>query len=145
MAGIAREGFVADLRGRGCREGVVTAARYSPAQSFESVGPDNSEPFLDRLTNITAAMCGDTFASLIQEKRSDVKTHARLLHHPKVVGCGMVGEVSLLLLLYLSSSFGQNGRFRLAEAIVIDFSGLAAYGIALLLSLEVAAEYRRAP
>ena len=64
---------------------------------------------------------------------------------PKVVGCGMVGEVSLLLLLYLSSSFGQNGRFRLAEAIVMTISGLAAYGIALLLSLEVAAEYRRAP
>lgn len=44
------------------------AARYSPAQSLESVRPDNWEPFLDRLTNITAAMCGDTFASLIQER-----------------------------------------------------------------------------
>lgn len=44
------------------------AARYSPAQSLESVRPDNWEPFLDRLTNIAEAMCGDTFASLIQER-----------------------------------------------------------------------------
>jgi hypothetical protein len=44
------------------------AARRSPAKSLEHVRPDNWEPFLDRLTAIAAAMCGDTFANLVQER-----------------------------------------------------------------------------
>lgn len=45
-----------------------TAARYSPARSIDGISPENWEPFLDRLSSITAAMCGDTFASLVQER-----------------------------------------------------------------------------
>ncbi|QQS48520.1 MAG: hypothetical protein IPM66_07800 [Acidobacteriota bacterium] len=45
-----------------------TAAKYSPARTIERVRPDNWEPFLDRLSSIAAAMCGDTFASLVQER-----------------------------------------------------------------------------
>ncbi len=44
------------------------AAKRSPAQSLERVRPDNWEQFLDRLTAIAAAMCGDTFATLVQER-----------------------------------------------------------------------------
>lgn len=44
------------------------AAKLSPAQSLERVRPENWEPFLDRLTAIAEAMCGDTFATLVQEK-----------------------------------------------------------------------------
>ncbi|HQR34378.1 MAG TPA: hypothetical protein PLK30_16685 [Blastocatellia bacterium] len=44
------------------------AAKLSPAQSLERVRPENWEPFLDRLTSIAEAMCGDTFATLVQEK-----------------------------------------------------------------------------
>ncbi len=44
------------------------AAKRSPAQSLERVRPDNWEQFLDRLTAIAAAMCGDTFAALVQER-----------------------------------------------------------------------------
>jgi hypothetical protein len=44
------------------------AAKDSPACSLERVTPENWEPFLERLTAIAAAMCGDTFAGLIQEQ-----------------------------------------------------------------------------
>lgn len=44
------------------------AAKRSPAQSLERVRPDNWEAFLDRLTAIASAMCGDTFATLVQER-----------------------------------------------------------------------------
>jgi len=45
-----------------------TAARHSPARSLAGVTPTNWEPFLKRLTAIAAAMCGDTFASLVWER-----------------------------------------------------------------------------
>lgn len=45
-----------------------TAARHSSACSLERVRPENWEPFMERLTAIAVAMCGDTFASLVQEK-----------------------------------------------------------------------------
>ncbi len=45
-----------------------TAAQRSPARSLERVRPENWEPFLERLTAIAAAMCGDTFASLVRER-----------------------------------------------------------------------------
>jgi len=43
------------------------AARNSPARSLEQVTPDNWEPFLEKLTVIAAAMCGETFAGLVRE------------------------------------------------------------------------------
>jgi anti-sigma factor RsiW len=45
-----------------------TAARHSPARSLADVTHENWEPFMERLTAITAAMCGDTFASLVWER-----------------------------------------------------------------------------
>jgi len=44
------------------------AAKNSPARSLERVTPDNWEPFMEKLTHIAAAMCGETFASLIWER-----------------------------------------------------------------------------
>jgi hypothetical protein len=44
------------------------AAKNSPARSLERVTPDNWEPFMERLTSIAAAMCGQTFADLIWER-----------------------------------------------------------------------------
>lgn len=44
------------------------AAKLSPAQSLERVKPENWDAFLDRLTAIAAAICGDTFATLVQER-----------------------------------------------------------------------------
>lgn len=64
---------------------------------------------------------------------------------PRLVGYGLTGEVLLLTALYLLSAGGRTPRFRMAEAIVMTISGLAAYGIALVLSLEIATEYRRSP
>lgn len=64
---------------------------------------------------------------------------------PEVVIYGLAGEVLLLLVFYLPAAFGVTSRFRLTEAIVMTIAGLVAYGIATLLSLEVAAEYRRSP
>ena len=43
------------------------AARNSPASSLERVTLDNWGPFLDKLTAIAAAMCGETFAGLVRE------------------------------------------------------------------------------
>jgi len=43
------------------------AARNSPATSLEQVTLDNWGPFLERLTAIAAAMCGETFAGLVRE------------------------------------------------------------------------------
>jgi hypothetical protein len=64
---------------------------------------------------------------------------------PRVVAFGLGGEVLLLVLLYLPAAFGWTGRFRLTEAMVMTIAGILAFGIALLLCLEVAAEYRQAP
>ncbi len=61
---------------------------------------------------------------------------------PKLVAAGLAGELLLLALLYLPAAAGLNGRFKLTEAIVMTIAGLLAYGIATLLSLEIAAEYR---
>jgi anti-sigma factor RsiW len=44
------------------------AAKNSPARSLERVTKDNWEPFLDKLTAIAAAMCGDTFGGLVRER-----------------------------------------------------------------------------
>lgn len=44
------------------------AAKHSTARSLEQVTHDNWEPFLERLTAIAAAMCGDTFAVLVRER-----------------------------------------------------------------------------
>src|SRR5437867_73385 len=63
---------------------------------------------------------------------------------PKVVACGLVGEILLLAGLYLPATFGWTSRFRLTEALVMTVAGVLAFSIALLLSLEVAAEYRQA-
>jgi hypothetical protein len=43
------------------------AARSSPAASLDQVTLDNWGPFLERLTAIAAAMCGETFAGLVRE------------------------------------------------------------------------------
>jgi hypothetical protein len=45
-----------------------TAALHSPARSLEKVTQANWEPFLERLTAIAAALCGDTFATLLREQ-----------------------------------------------------------------------------
>jgi hypothetical protein len=63
---------------------------------------------------------------------------------PKIVAYGLAGELLLLTGLYLPAALGWTARFRLTEAIVMTVAGVLAYGIALLLSLEVAAEYRQA-
>jgi hypothetical protein len=44
------------------------AAKNSPARSLEQVTTDNWEPFMERLTAIAAAMCGETFAGLVWER-----------------------------------------------------------------------------
>lgn len=43
------------------------AARNSPAASLDQVTLDNWGPFLETLTAIAAAMCGETFAGLVRE------------------------------------------------------------------------------
>jgi hypothetical protein len=63
---------------------------------------------------------------------------------PRVVAFGLAGELLLLVGLYLPAAAGWTSRFRLTEAIVMTLAGMLAFGIALLLSLEVAAEYRQA-
>lgn len=63
---------------------------------------------------------------------------------PKVVAYGLAGELLLLTGLYLPAALGWTGRFRLIEAVVMTVAGVLAYGVALLLSLEVAAEYQQA-
>jgi hypothetical protein len=63
---------------------------------------------------------------------------------PKIVGFGLAAEMLLLVALYLPTAAGWTRRFRLTEAVVMTVAGLLAYGIAALLSLEVAAEYRQA-
>ena len=45
-----------------------SAAAQSSARTLEDINQDNWEPFLERLTDIAAAMCGDTFASLVWER-----------------------------------------------------------------------------
>ncbi len=64
---------------------------------------------------------------------------------PKVVAYGLAAELALLVGLYLPAAFGWSSRFRLTEAIVMTIAGVLAFGFALVLSLEVAAEYRQAP
>jgi hypothetical protein len=44
------------------------AAKNSPARSLERVTTDNWDPFLEKLTAIAAAMCGESFAGLIRER-----------------------------------------------------------------------------
>lgn len=63
---------------------------------------------------------------------------------PRVVACGLAGELLLLVGLYLPAALGWTSRFQLTEAIVMTIAGVLAFGIAVLLSLEVAAEYRQA-
>jgi hypothetical protein len=43
------------------------AARNSPASSLEQVTAENWGAFLEKLTAIAAAMCGETFAGLVRE------------------------------------------------------------------------------
>jgi hypothetical protein len=50
----------------------------------------------------------------------------------------------LLVGLYLPAAWGWTSRFRLTEAIIMTVAGTLAFGIAWLLCLEVAAEYRQA-
>jgi hypothetical protein len=45
-----------------------TAAKNSPARTLERVTLDNWEQFLERLTAIAAAICGETFAGLVWER-----------------------------------------------------------------------------
>ena len=45
-----------------------TAAKNSPARTLEQVTPYNWEQFLERLTAIAAAICGETFAGLVWER-----------------------------------------------------------------------------
>ncbi|HJZ69606.1 MAG TPA: hypothetical protein VKF81_15890 [Blastocatellia bacterium] len=63
---------------------------------------------------------------------------------PRIVAVGLSGEVLLLSALYMPSAFGWTPRFRVTEALVMTVAGILAFGIALLLSLEVAAEFRQA-
>jgi hypothetical protein len=44
------------------------AAKNSPARSLECVTNENWDPFLEKLTAIAAAMCGESFAGLIRER-----------------------------------------------------------------------------
>lgn len=44
------------------------AAQNSPARSLERLTTENWEPFLKKLTAIAAAMCGESFASLVWER-----------------------------------------------------------------------------
>lgn len=44
------------------------AAQQSPARSLERLTTEDWEPFLKRLTHIAAAMCGESFASLVWER-----------------------------------------------------------------------------
>lgn len=44
------------------------AAKNSPARSLERVTTENWDPFLEKLTAIAAAMCGESFAGLIRER-----------------------------------------------------------------------------
>src|SRR5262245_63682674 len=62
---------------------------------------------------------------------------------PRVITFGLVGEVLLLFRSYLPAAFGWTSRFRLTEAIIMTVAGTFAFGVALLLSLEVAREYRQ--
>src|SRR5215472_1511050 len=61
---------------------------------------------------------------------------------PKLVALGLAGEVLLLAGLYLPSALGWTPRFLFAEAVVMTAAGILAFGSALFLSLEVAAEYQ---
>ncbi|HYE73369.1 MAG TPA: hypothetical protein VEF04_08560, partial [Blastocatellia bacterium] len=61
---------------------------------------------------------------------------------PKLVTYGLVAEIAILACIYLPSFFGWTPRLFFAEATVMTLSGIVAYGIALLLSLEIAAEHR---
>jgi hypothetical protein len=45
-----------------------TAAKNSPARTLEQVTPHNWKEFLERLTAIAAAICGETFAGLVWER-----------------------------------------------------------------------------
>jgi hypothetical protein len=63
---------------------------------------------------------------------------------PKVVAFAMAAEILLLTALYLPAAAGWTSRFRLTEAIIMTIAGVLAFGMALLLSLTVAAEYRQA-
>ncbi len=60
-----------------------------------------------------------------------------------MIVCGLAGELLLLVALYLPAAWGWAPRFRLAEALVMTTSGVLAFGIMFVLSLEVAAEYRQ--
>jgi hypothetical protein len=62
---------------------------------------------------------------------------------PRVVACGLAGELLLLVACYLPAAWGWTPRFRLAEAVVMTTSGVLAFGVMFVLSLEVAAEYRQ--
>jgi hypothetical protein len=63
---------------------------------------------------------------------------------PRVVAFGLAGEVLLLVALYVPAALGWTPRFRLTEAMVMTVAGVFSFGIALLLSLEVARDYRQA-
>ena len=63
---------------------------------------------------------------------------------PRVVMCSLVGELLLLVLIYLPAAFGWTTRLRLAEALVMTVAGVISFGLATLLSWEVAREYRQA-
>src|SRR5262249_47403042 len=60
---------------------------------------------------------------------------------PKLVALGLGSELTLLAALYLPARFGWAPRFLFAEAVVMTIAGVLAFGSALVLSLEVAAEY----
>jgi hypothetical protein len=63
------ETVLAPYFGAGATERALqVAAKNSPARSLEHVTTDNWEPFLERLTAIAAAMCGETFAGLVWER-----------------------------------------------------------------------------
>src|SRR5215475_3377350 len=61
---------------------------------------------------------------------------------PKVVAFGLGSELLLLAGLYVPAAFGWTPRFFFAEAVIMTIAGILAFGSALLLSLEVAAEYQ---
>lgn len=56
----------------------------------------------------------------------------------------MVSELLILSALYWPVAFGVSPRFTVTEGIVMTVAGIIAYGIATILSFEVAAEYRQA-
>lgn len=61
----------------------------------------------------------------------------------RIVAAAMLAELSMLTILYLPAAWGMTSRFKLTEAIIITGAGFFSFGVATVLSLEVAREFQR--